>query len=274
MVRERIKFQGLISMVTDIAVIFASYVIAVYIRYEVMESQPGLNTLSAPYLLIALAYSFIVANVLGFARSQKKDGPGDYGQCGLFSINAIGCLLLLAFLYTVGELYFSRWALVLFWLISSVLLFLKNISLEAFFGRKARELSKNHRVVVIGSGENCSSYIRAVDFDRTCDLNIVGYIGRRPDIFFDHDFEYGGSGEEDEEGWLGGYTEAEGILNRFSPDEVVFALEDDEMGILDELLPAVKKMGIKASLVPSFGRHLPADAVINHRDGISIIDLS
>lgn len=141
MIREKIKFQKLINMTTDVLAIFISYVIAVYVRYEIMESQPGLNTLSAPYLLIALSYSFIVASVLSFVRSQKETDKRNYEQYGLFSINAIGCLFLLAFLYTIGELYFSRWALVLFWLVSSAMLVIKNVFLTELFAGKTREIS-------------------------------------------------------------------------------------------------------------------------------------
>lgn len=274
MIREKLWFQEPISTAMDILTIFVSYVFAVYIRYEVMESKPGIDTLSAPYLLIALAYGAIIASLLGYVRRTRGTGKGSGLGYGLFAINAVGCLFLLAFLYTIGELYFSRWALVLFWLISSALLILKDMALTAAFTRKQRHLSREKRVVVIGSGRNCGDYIRAVGFDAACDFSIVGYVGERSHTFFDCRFEQSGDEQEDEDaGWLGGYTDAETILERRAPDEVVFALEGGEMDVLDRLQPIVRKLGIKASMVPDFGRHIPANAVMRNIDGMKVIDL-
>lgn len=290
MIRGKLRFQESISIVTDIIAIFVSYVLAVYIRYDIMESKPGLDTLSTPYLLIALAYSIIIASILGFARQSGRTGFRFGMEYGLFAVNAVGCLFLLAFLYTIGEQYFSRWALVLFWLISSGLLVLKNIILTLVFNRKQRMLSRKTRVVVIGSGRNCGDYIRAVGYEDACDFTIVGYIGEKSRIFFDRRF----AGEEPKDrswvcadrkgtpvntdeidcgGWLGGYPEAEAVLKRTLPDEAVFALEDGELGRLEEILPVVKKLGIKSCLVPGFGRYIPADAAVSQIDELKVIDL-
>lgn len=268
MIRIKLRFQGFVSTSTDALVVFVSYVLAVYIRYEIMKSQPGLDTLSTPYLLIALAYSIIIASILGYIRQSGK-AISRYGmEYGLFAINAVGCLFLLAFLYTIGEQYFSRWALVLFWLISSVLLILKNILLTLIFNEKQKAISRRIKIVIVGSGRNCDDYIRAVSYEDTCDFSMVGYIGEKSHTFFDRRFEYSGNG------WLGGYQEAETILEDLRPDEVVFALEDGELGMLDKLLPLSGKLGIKSCLVPSFGRYIPEDATIRRIDELKVIDLS
>lgn len=264
MVRDRLRFQGFISTVADVLAAFVSYVLAVYIRYHILESKPGLNTLSIPYLLIALAYSVIIASILGYVRQSGGQGSGM--EYGLFAINAVGCLFLLAFLYTIGEQYFSRWALVLFWLISSALLFLKDIVLTLAFKKRQRAVSRKTRVVVIGSGRNCSDYIRAAGYEDSCDFTIVGYIGEKSRMFFGCRFEKDG-------GWLGRYSEAEAVLERAMPDEVVFAPEDGELGILEKLLPVVRKLGIRACLVPGFGRYIPEHAAVRRIDGLKVIDL-
>ena len=37
-------------------VIFVSYIIAVFIRYRILDSKPGVAALSVPYLMVALIY--------------------------------------------------------------------------------------------------------------------------------------------------------------------------------------------------------------------------
>lgn len=282
MIREKVRFQEIISVVTDVLTIFISYVLAVYIRYEIMDSQPGLNTLSAPYLLIAMAYSIIIASILQYVRKSRERKPAG-GEYGLFSINAIGCLFLLAFFYIIGELDFSRWALVIFWLISSFLLILKSILLTVIFDKKQLELTGKMRILLVGGGEVTRTYINSVCWDTACDFHILGYVGDKTGIFFDYDFE--GTGKNAEArgkmtlqdiasaGWLGNYEDLENVLQKTMPDEVVFTLEDAELGRLSELLVIARKSNVKVSMVPSFGRYIPENAAIHKIDEIKVIDL-
>lgn len=273
MIREKVKFQELISVVTDALTVFISYVLAVYIRYEIMDSNPGLDTLSAPYLLIAAAYSIIIASVLSFIRQSREAKTGEYSDYGLFSTNAIGCLVLLAFLYIIGELYFSRWALILFWLISSVFLIFKSMFMTRMFDKKQFELTKNIRVVVVGSGDLTRDYINSICWDSASGFNIVGYVGDKSNIFFDYDFD-SADGVEDVslKGWLGDYADFESIIKKVNPNEVVFALEDKELVRLPELISIAKKYDLKAAMVPSFNKYIPSDAVIRRIDEIKVID--
>lgn len=48
MIRERTVFQKVVSYIADICIVFLSYVVSVYFRYEIMTSKPGVNVLSLP----------------------------------------------------------------------------------------------------------------------------------------------------------------------------------------------------------------------------------
>ncbi len=273
MIREKLAYQNLINVITDVVTILLSYVLAVFIRYNIMPSKPGLNTLSAPYLLIALSYSLILASVFQFMRGAKVKTRG---YCGfeVLPTNAIGCLFLLAFFYTIGELYFSRLALVMFWFISSAMLEVKWIFLSAVFERRYLKLTKNIKVLLVGGGEVTSEYIRSVGWDGAHGFNIIGYVGRKYGIFFDYSFN---KEEEDGDlisgGWLGDFDDLETVIEKMKPDEVVFAVEDEDLYRLKELIPVTREKQMKASIVPSFNRYIPRHAVVHKIDDLSVVDL-
>jgi len=274
MIRERLKYQNAIHVITDVMTILLSYILAVFIRYEIMSSKPGLDTLSAPYLLIALLYSLILASVFRFIRGTKGR-TGGYDGIELLSINAIGCLFLLAFFYTIGEYYFSRLALIMFWLISSAMLEIKRILLSAVFEKRYRKLTSNVKVLLVGGGAVTDQYIRSIGWDEACEFNIIGYVGKQYGIFFDYPFhEETEAGNLISQGWLGGFDDFEDVLEKEKPDEVVFAVEDEELYQLKELIPIARARQMKISIVPSFNQYIPRHAVIRRIDDISIVDLA
>jgi hypothetical protein len=262
--------------VTDVFTIILSYLLAAFIRYKVLDSEPGLNVFSAPYMLIAFTYSIILAVFFCYTRYKGKDSSGSRGY-GVLPINAIGCLFLLAFFYIIGELYFSRLALILFWLISSALLEAKWLVLGNLYNRKRFKLTSKVRVLMVGGGRVAQDYICAVGWDDACNFNIIGFVGDNKGIFFNYKFSGKDVADDDDptkRGWLGGFGQFKDVLEDTNPDEVVFALDEDETHYLDELIPIVMEMHIKASIVPSYNKHIPENAAVSKVDGITMVDLS
>jgi hypothetical protein len=276
MIRGKLRFQELVNTVTDIFTIMLSYLLAAFIRYKVLDSEPGLNVFSAPYMLIAFTYSIILAVFFCYIRYTKKDNGGSRGY-GVLSVNAIGCLFLLAFFYIIGELYFSRLALILFWLISSVLLEAKWLMLDIVYNKRQSRITGNIRVLVVGGGRVAQDYISAVGGDDACNFDIIGFVGDNHGIFFNHKFSDTDTGNDEDptkRGWLGGFGRFRDVLEGTKPDEVVFALDDDETQHLDELVPIARDMQVKSSIVPSYNRHIPENAMVSMVDGITMVDLS
>lgn len=132
-------FLDVACYASDFVAIMLSYVIAVVLRYRVMENDLGINALSWPYLITVMMYSFVMASVLQLMNGANgASGIGrkyryrtDYTSY-LYVITAqlIGCPGLLSFFYVANAIYFSRIALVLFWLISSLLLIAKRYAYQ------------------------------------------------------------------------------------------------------------------------------------------------
>lgn len=271
MVREKLKFQDQVNLVTDVLTVFASYVLAVVIRYKAMRSEPGLDTLSAPYLLVAFCYSVIISIVFQYIRDQGRQGSR--GGLRSMGVNATGCLFFLGFFYVIGEFHFSRIALVLFWLISSLLL-------EAKWRAFCRILCKGHaretarrRVLLVGGGEVTEQYVRALEWDDACDFQLVGYVGKPYGIFYDDVFEGGEKQGIAERGLLGSFDQLGEVLDECHPDEVVFALEEEEAHRLSDYIPAVGERGIPSCLVPSYAKYVRGGPQAECQMGAIAVDL-
>lgn len=288
MIRKRLKYEKAVTAITDALVIFVAYILAVYIRYYVLRpSAPGLDLLSLPYLLMAASYSVIMACIMAFRRESGSSRFGGNSLTGFLSVNAFGCLGYLAFLYTIGEVNFSRWAMVLFWVISSILLIGKGDLLSIIFDKRKRVMTRKKRVLVVGEGSTMFDYLRGIAFDTATDFTVIGYVGNKSGYFFETKFEsetvsYGldieeernNSNKNNERGHLGGYDELEEILEKTDPEEVVFALEESEMDRFPELLEMVRSKDIKSSIVPGFNRYIPVNAAVHTLGDVKIIDMT
>ena len=160
-------------------IIFVSYLLAVVIRYRILRSEPGIDALSAPYLMLAAIYSLFMACTL-----EKDECPRNLthlaGMNSMFrtlSRNAIGCLMLLAVFYVTGIVNFSRWALFLFWTISTAGLILRRELLFRSIIRKRRYGQDGKNVLIIGDGNLALDYIRSVALNPQFGLHVAGYLG-------------------------------------------------------------------------------------------------
>ena len=263
MIREKKKILNRVYFVTDIFTIFISYIVAVYFRYNIMSSLPGLNTLSTPYLLISFAYCVIISSVFYYLRMSSR-------KYELFTINAVGCLTLFAFFYVIGELYFSRWALVLFWFVSSVFLTVKSFVLKNLFDKRSWNKTKNKRILVVGDGEILFDYLRALHWDNACGFQVIGYVGNKSQYFFEQEF-CGEKIDKKNEGWQGCYENLQDVIEREKPDQIVFALDDNEKYRLKSLKKIVK--GIPSSIALSMFDCVPVNARLQKVDEMTLIDL-
>jgi len=103
----------ILETITDSIIIFGSYILAVFIRYYVLVSAPGINPLSTAYLLIALVYSIIIACMFEHTVYPRwyTHSSSINSMYRVVTKNAVGCLVLFTFFYITGVVYFSRMAL-------------------------------------------------------------------------------------------------------------------------------------------------------------------
>ena len=243
----------ILETITDSIIIFGSYILAVFIRYYVLVSAPGINPLSTAYLLIALVYSIIIACMFEHTVYPRwyTHSSSINSMYRVVTKNAVGCLVLFTFFYITGVVYFSRMALMLFGFISSLGLVLKRLIMEAAIANKRASGKDPFHVLLIGDGKLAESYINSINDNRQFGISIVGYIGESDRLKTDPEWfnpvvDVGAAIK-----WLGRKYDAE-ILNKLitenSVDAIVIASDDvdteDVRGIVEE----AKEKGIRTYL--------------------------
>ena len=143
MKRKNQTILGVISAAADAALIFVSYLIAVGIRFDVLDGQVSIPMNSRTFYLLILLYAFAAVTIYaGLHLYQFRRMRRIWRDAGIILIvNTVCALALTAMLFAMKIMDFSRVTLALFLLIASLLVIIKRYAV----GKVRRELQKQDR---------------------------------------------------------------------------------------------------------------------------------
>ncbi|MCD7762108.1 MAG: hypothetical protein LUI14_02715 [Lachnospiraceae bacterium] len=273
-----------LDTISDACILFVSYVISMFIRYYIMDSDPGLPILSTPYLLVAAVYSVIMACIFSYVQSGNENRTGKdmrlysklNGGSGykILAVNVIGCLFLMSFFFVVGVVYFSRWALVLFWGISSAGIIIKEGIVQNILSKENVRERYGIRTIVVGDGKLAKEYLRSVYTYPSLGRTIVGFVrtgkeGTPGSLLTQYEWE-----DQSGPACLGDLRDLNDILDRSEADEVILALEDTGMEEAERIIRMVTARGVEVGLVPRYGSLIPAKAPVYEFGDTRVIGLN
>ena len=253
--------MSIFNALLDMILIFLSYIIAVNIRFEVLDGRISIDMMSPPFLLGAFIYSIVV--VLAYAaahlyqpiriRRLRRD------VWIVAGINLICVLILTALSFAFKLVDVSRITLFLFWAISTLAVNLKMVLAEKAL-RKLREQGKFLRhVIVVGNGKNAALYMQDIANAPNLGIVVDGYVSAVPKE---------GLGRN-----LGSYEELEKILEKGEYDELVVALEPHEVSFMRHILTAAEKEGTRVEMVPFYNEYYPRHPTIEAIGETILVDL-
>jgi len=211
------------------------------------------------FVVVAGLYSIAIVLVYAALHVYEYEGRKLLANCLVLTfVNGIGIATLMALLYIVRIMDFSRLTLLLFWLISSGLAVGKRVLVTVYIRRAHQRGQVLRRVVVIGSGSLAQHYIQSALSETGKGIAIEGTIGT--------------AGCKDSI-LLGGYDRMEQILQEHPVDEAVIALEPEEAGRISQILQAAGREGIRITLVPLFSEYIPAAPTVRTVGGTAVINM-
>ena len=150
MIKRNQRLIRVLNYLSDSILIFVSYFAAVHLKYITINGWQETWKANSSFVIAIIIYSFTLPSAYYafrvYAQSRFKDEAGEY--LTIILVNFFGTLFVAAFFYLLRITEFSRVALFLFWLISSVLVVAKHI-----LGRRLiaqfRILGYNKRHVII-----------------------------------------------------------------------------------------------------------------------------
>jgi Undecaprenyl-phosphate glucose phosphotransferase len=248
MIKENQRFLNIFNAVSDGCLTFAAYLLAAMVRFDILEGGIAASTfmMTPEYLAVAAGYSvliiFVYAGFHLYGSHRFKQVAQEIGL--IFAINSIGTLTMMAVLFLLHLMDFSRLALLFFFFFSTILVVGKRIAMRGVL-RHYRMLGYNQKhVVVVGNGHLAHNYIRTILSERSYGFTLDGYVSRqeKPEL-----------GKQ-----LGAYEALNEILEKYRPDEVVVALEPHESQMMSTIISACEKQGVRTSIIPYYNDYLPA----------------
>lgn len=261
MIKRNQSMLNALNLISDGVLTLLSYVCALWLRFDVLGGRQTLQ-LTSPRL-VALIFGYCILIVLvyyalglyGYGRLRRRR---EEGLCILL-VNGLGTLGLMATFYVVRIVDFSRLMLALFWLISSTVVISKRMLVRGVLSYYRSHGYNLKHVIVIGSGHLARQYARDLRSNPQLGFSIMGYIGCE---------------RQDELGkWLGDYTQVEAILEKNSVDEVIVALEPQDIAVMPDILAAADKEGVRLSLIPFFNDYIPRNPTITALGHTKLIDM-
>lgn len=253
MIRKNQRMLNAVNMALDAILIFVSYLVATYIRFGIMYGQKpvleqgwNLHFLRAAGLytvaLVAAFYAFKLYGSYCF-QSQIRE------LSVIFMINAVGVSVVTGFLYVTKIVDFSRLALFLFFVFSTLSVSAKRICLRALLRYFRKQGYNQKHVIVVGNGHFARQYIEDVKKCPYLGFVVDGYVSKT---------DKPGMGRR-----LGEYEELEAILERYSADELIVALEPHEIRFMEQVLACADKEGTKVCIIPFYNDYIPTHPVVD-----------
>ena len=253
MIRKNQRLLNAVNMALDAILIFVSYLVATYIRFDIMYGQKpaleqgwNLHFLRAAALYtVALVAAFYAFKLYGSYRFQSQIRELSV----IFMINAVGVSVVTGILYVTKIVDFSRLALFLFFVFSTLSVSAKRICLRALLRYFRKQGYNQKHVIVVGNGHFARQYIEDVKKRPYLGFVVDGYVSKT---------DKRGMGRR-----LGEYEELEAILERYSADELIVALEPHEIRFMEQVLACADKEGTKVCIIPFYNDYIPTHPVVD-----------
>lgn len=260
MIKKNQRILNGINAVSDIVLICAAYIISMRLRFDVFGGHDSLALLSGNMRQIALVFSLMLVfgyYVMGLYESFRLKRIGSE-NAKIAVINAFGVLLLVAFLYLKHISEFSRWALAILFVLSSLFVIFKRLAVRLLLRYlRAKDYNQKH-IAIVGDGFLAHQFVKDIKDRPELGLTIDGYFG---------------SVKHDLAKRLGSYEEMGALLAGSELDSIVIALEPHETQHLRSVLSAAEKEGIRVELIPFYNDIIPAHPVIENVGKTRLIDL-
>lgn len=258
MIKENQKLFNRLNVISDAAAAFISIAVAYLIVFHLLDfdrNYPLIDYFKLLFIFVPL--QLVTYGCMGLYRSfRSKHFATEAGRIAAATV--IDGALMITLLYVVQIINFSRWALAIFLALDFLLILAKRYVLRKTL-RKFRESGYNKKyVLIVGSGSAAQDYLRTIKEERWLGLECAGCVSDAP-----------------LEGakLLGGFDKLLTILEDRSYDEVVCALDTDEMSVMADVVEACELTGTKVSVVPAIYKYMSATPAIDMVGSIPLMNI-
>ena len=258
MIKENQKLFNRLNVLTDAAAAFVSITAAYLLVFNLLDFER--NYPLADYfklLIIFVPVQLLTYGCMGLYGSfRSKRFTNELGL--LFTAFLLDGLALVALLYVVQIINFSRWALAIFLVMDFLLVAAKRFVLRKVL-KKFRSSGYNQKyVLIVGSGAAARDYLSTIKEEKHLGFVCAGYVSEG---------ELPGAVKKGEMSSL--LT----VLEENSYDEVVCALDPGDDDKLGSVVEACELTGTKISVIPSIYRYMSSTPEIDMVGNIPMMNI-
>ncbi|MEO6324213.1 MAG: sugar transferase [Thermoanaerobaculia bacterium] len=272
MLKQQARTIAALLYAADLAASLAALPAAYFFRSEVLRRLiPSLGelfdfsyylTLVGPIVLIWTALLFFEGAYKSRRTASLKDEVSIMARTAFF-----GSVILTLVVFGARWDFISRPFLVIFLGMSLLLLVTERLVVRSF-ARAARARGFNYRtVVLVGDTPRARTMARLIHDHPWWGIRLLGLIRERP-ATTESGTTAGGLPV------LGTLQDFFAIVTQLSVDEVILAVDRDELGKLEDLFLLCEEMGIKTRLVLDFFPHVLAHVELEELDGTPLLTFS
>lgn len=258
MIKENQKLFNRLNVITDAAAAFISIVASFVLVFNLLDFDR--NYPLADYfklLLIFVPLQLITYGCMGLYSSfRSKSFATEVGR--LTAAMFLDGTAMIALLYVVQIINFSRWALAIFLVLDFLIVLLKRFILRKTL-RRFRESGYNRKyVLIVGSGQAARDYLQTIKKERWLGLECAGCVADEPLAGVKH---------------MGGYEKLLEVLENRSYDEVICALDNSDTDRLSDVVEACELSGTKISVIPYIYKYMSATPSIDMVGDIPLMNI-
>ena len=259
---EKIINKGIVFL--DAVVVLLSFLLTWYIRISsgIIETDGGLLSFREYLipLLIMIPVYLIIYNMKRLYNSERVIFLSNEFLNILIS-NIIGIFIFTGLLFVTKQIDYSRSFLAVFFISNTIL-----TSIDRFFTRKLlrnmRRKGYNVRhTVFVGYSDGTDKFFDLVKENKHWGYNILG-------IFEDRKINKDGLN------YIGTISKLYDYLSENRDvDEIIITLEMKDYDKLKNIIDVCEKLGVRAQIIPSYYKYLPAKPYVEEVGGIPLINM-
>ena len=257
MIQRNQKQLNRLNIITDALLVFLSYVFASWLWLGMVTKNPNMASLAnlgnGP-AMVAVLYAVWTVIVLGILRVYRvtRIKKLSHEIRSIILGNLIALVTAAALLYVFRLQEFSRGVLAIYYVTVVTAMVGKRLIVRytlRYFRARGYNLKHN---LVVGGGHLAKRYAEAVEKDKSLGVHLAGIIPPKGDNWVE---------------WLEAQLHGNGI------DEVILALEPEELGVTVQVIQLCEKSGTKVSVIPFYNDVIPTRANIDNIGSIKLIQL-
>ncbi len=245
-----------IQLLADIFLIIASFIISASMAQS-FQSFTGNYSLIGLLLLLLVVWYF----------SAKINGVYDNITLSPFlrftaiaKIVFIQAFTQIIFIFAAKELLFTRIFVIYYSVILLALITVKTYIVTRYFRTGKKNAESLNKLLIVGTGDLALNFYKQFSSYSNLDYTIAGFIDKEKNL-------------APEELYLGKFENLQQIISENRIDDVVMALEINEMDTYYHLIRICNNSAIRVHILPDFFRYMTKNLTLSAFDDIPIITL-